>query len=418
VAALAAIAAWTARGGHDSTAARFATLLLLGSIAIPVPRALRTARGAWLLVGVPWLAMLSAIAFRNVGGFTLYLFGDDSLTFQRFAHRIFMEGYWLEGGQRTFWNQPLYRWICGTLHVFFGDSSAGELLLDGFAVLVGALFAYQVANRVAGFRGGLAAAVAVPLTVVLGPNWYMLGRGLSEIVASMWIYLAALSLMKAREGSLRQACLAGAFAILAFYTRLNHLPLIVALVALLLPDTVPAGALFNWRSWRQLPWLAGPYLLVVAVGILAFAARTWYYTGLLDPFAGTTRVHNATGLGLTLHSLWSASAWRSALESVWMIVTVQDPPRFDIRSVLVVVGFAASVLALLGVPIARRLPLGLVIISVAAVAGGLVARGVAYPGRFSVHLIPVATAIAVSMVAMATRAAAGRQDSAGTVAAA
>jgi hypothetical protein len=416
VSAVAAAAAWTARGGLESTPARFAALLLLASIAIPVPRALRTARGAWLLVGVPWLAMLSAIAFRRIGGFTLYLFGDDSLTFQRFAHRIFMEGYWLEGGQRTFWNQPLYRWICGTLHVFFGDSSAGELLLDGFAVLVGALFAFQVARRFAGFRGGLAAAVAGLLTVVIGPNWYMLGRGLSEIVASMWIYLLALSLMKAREGSTRQAIAAGTFAVLAFYTRLNHLPLVLALTALLLPDTVQAGAAFKLQSWRGLPWRAAPYLLVVAAGVFAFAARTWYYTGLIDPFAGTTRVHNATGLGLTIPSLWSVSAWRSALESVWMIVTVQDPPRFDIRSALVVAGFGASVLALLGAPIARRLPLGVAIMSVAAVAGGLVARGVAYPGRFAVHLIPVAVAIAVSIAAMAVRVVAGGRQTAEQVA--
>jgi len=90
-----------------------------------------------------------------------------------------------------------------------------------------------------------------------------------------------------------------------------------------------------------------------------------------------------------------------------MIVTVQDPPRFDIRSVLVVAGFGASLLALVGVPIARRLPLGVAIMSVAAVAGGLVTRGTAYPGRFSVHLIPVAVAIAVSIIGMATGGGAG-----------
>src|SRR5947208_10490170 len=55
VAAVAAVAAWSARGGPESTTARLAVLLLLACVAIPVPRALRTARGAWLLVGVPWL---------------------------------------------------------------------------------------------------------------------------------------------------------------------------------------------------------------------------------------------------------------------------------------------------------------------------------------------------------------------------
>jgi len=81
--------------------------------------------------------------------------------------------------------------------------------------------------------------------------------------------------------------------------------------------------------------------------------------------------------------------------SILMIVTVQDPPRFDWRSVLVLWGFGLSVLGLLRVPFARRLPLGVAVFCVAGVAGGIVARGSAYPGRFSVHLIPVAVAMAM-----------------------
>jgi len=401
VAVIAAAAAWTARGGPESTAARLAVILLAACVAIPVPRSLRTTRGAWLLVGVPWLAIVSAIALRRIGAFTLYLFGDDALTYQRFAYRVFMEGYWLEGGQPTFWNQPLYRWTSGALHVLFGDSSAGELLLDGFAVLIGALFAFEVAKRFAGFRGGVAAAVAVLLTVGLGPNWYMLGRGLSELSASMWIYLAAFALVRARRSGPADAILAGGFATLAFYTRLNHLPLMLALVALLLPDTVRAGEAYAWRSWRQLPGrIAAVYMLALVLGIGAFVARTYYYTGSLNPLTGTPRVHLATGLGLSWASWWSASAWRNALESALMIITVQDPPRFDIRAVLVMAGFAAALLGLLRVPIARRLPLGVAIMSVAAVAGGLAVRGDAYPGRFSIHLIPVAVGIAVSIAGL------------------
>jgi hypothetical protein len=89
-----------------------------------------------------------------------------------------------------------------------------------------------------------------------------------------------------------------------------------------------------------------------------------------------------------------------------MIVTVQDPPRLDVRSLLVLAGFAGALLALVGVPVARRLPLGVAVMAVASVAGGLVARGVAYPGRFSVHVIPVAVAIAVSIAGLAMRGAA------------
>jgi hypothetical protein len=405
VAVVTAAVAWAAAGGPESTGARFAVLLLAGCVFVPVPHQLRDGRGAWLLVGVPWLALLTTIVFRRIGGFTLFLLGDDTLTYQRFAHRIFMEGYWLEGGQLTFWNQPLYRWICGILHLIFGDSSAGEMLFDAFALLIGAMFAYEVANRIAGFRGGVAAAVIVLATVTLGPNWYMLGRGLSEIAATGWLYLAAFELMRARDGSIRHAWLAGGFAVLAFYTRLNHLPLIVALVALALPEGVEAGAAFTLRAWRRLPVrVVAAYGACLTAGFILFAARTWYYTGQLNPFAGTTRVHNGTGLGLTIDSLWSATAWQRALESVVMIVSVQDPPRFDVRAVMVIVGFVAAILALVRFPLARRLPLGVVVMCVAAVAGGLVARGVAYPGRFSIHLIPVAVAVSVSLCGLAVAA--------------
>jgi hypothetical protein len=230
----------------------------------------------------------------------------------------------------------------------------------------------------------------------------MLGRGLSEIAAAGWLYLAAFEMIQARDGSIRHASLAGAFAALAFYTRLNHLPMLIALAALALPDEVVAGTAFTWQAWRRLPRrVVAVYGACLAGGVVLFAARTWYYTGQLNPFAGTTRVHNATGLGLTVESLWSATAWRNALESVLMIVTVQDPPRFDVRAAMVIVGFAASMLALLRVPLVRRLPLGVVVTCVAAVAGGLVARGVAYPGRFSIHLVPIAVAVTVALCGVA-----------------
>lgn len=389
--------AWAASGGVDSMLARLAVVPLAACMFAPVPSRLRDARGAWLLVGVPWLALIAALALRDVGRFTLYLFGDDALTYQRFAYRIFMQGFWLEGGQATFWNQPLYRWICGALHLLFGDSRAGEILWDGFALLVGAMFAFHIVNGLTGFRFGLVAAVCVLLTMALGPNWYMIGRGLGEISASLWVYLTALSLLASRRGSVAAAALAGLFASFAFYTRLNHLPLVLALVTLTLADSVPAGSAFDVRLlWARLPKrVVTAYLLCLAAGLSAFAARTWYYTGELSLFAGTTRVHNSTGLGLTLDSLWSATAWRSAIESVLMIVTVQDPPRLDWRSLLVVAGVVASLLGLLRAPVARRLPLGLALVCVAAVAGGLVARGAAYPGRFSIHLIPAAVAMAV-----------------------
>ena len=403
-AAATAAAFFVVGAGVTRPAGRLAVIALLCAAAIRVPERLRTCRGAFLLFGLPWLAFIGGLAMVDVGRFQLYFFGDDSLTFQRYAYRIFMEGYWLEGGERTFWNQPLYRWTNGVLHLWFGDSSVGELLADAAALLIGALFAFEVVRRISTFRAGLLAGVLTLVTIVLGPNWYLLGRGLSEASAAAWVYLAGFALLRARDHGWPVAMLAGMCAMLAFFTRLNHLPLVLALVALTLPLSLPAGSLTRpSKVWSLLPKrAAAAYLICIGVAVTAFAARTRYYTGVWSVFAGTTREHNATGLALSWGSLASGDTWRRAAESVLMIVTVQDPPRFDIRAVLVVAGVIAAAGGLLNAPFLRRLPLSLVVCCFGAIVGGLVARGVAYPGRFSLHLIPMAVALSVCAVTQAS----------------
>jgi hypothetical protein len=387
----------------DRPSVRLLPLALAVCALVRVPARLQTPRGAFLLFGLPWLAFFGGRAAHTVGRFTVYTFGDDMLTFQRFAHRIFMEGYWLEGGERTFWWQPLYRWILGVLHVAFGDSSIGEMYWDAFGVLIGAIFAFEVVRRLAGWRFGIAAGVLTLITVTVGPNWYIVGRGLGDISAAAWLYLAAFLLLRARdEGRVAPAFAAGLFATLAFLTRLNHLPLVIAMLTIVLPATFSAGSLVRVAdASRQLPKrIAAAYLVCIGAGITAFAARTWYFTGDFSFFAGTTIKQNGTGLGLTLSSFASAAAWRSALESVMMIVTVQDPPRFDVRAVLVLGGVVAAVGGLLGAPVLRRLPLAPAVMCVAGIVGGLVARGQAYPGRFSIHVIPVAVALSIGTIAL------------------
>jgi hypothetical protein len=408
-AGMAVCAGWLALGG-DSTPARLAAVPLAAAAFVPVPRRLRNGRGVWLLAGVPWLALIAGRGLRQIGAFTLYRLGDDTLDYQRFAYRIFKEGFWLEGGQTLFWNQPLYRWIAGALHTCYGDSSVGELFWDGFAILVCAMLAYHIARRMAGFRAGLVAAVAALLTVALGPNVYMLGRGLSEMAAAGWLAMAALFLMRARAGATRFAITAGCFGVLAFLTRLNHLPLVIGLVALLFPLPRLSRRFAGWPAWfHAIPAReATVYLTVLAIGVAGFIARTWYYTGEVSFFAGTTRVHNATGLGLTISSLWSPAAWRSALDSVLMIVTETDPPSFDPRALLVIAGVGWAVLWLVRAPVAVRIPAGFAIVCLSALAAGFFVRGMAYPGRFSIHLIPIAVAIAVGAFAMLLPAGHGR----------
>ena len=373
--------------------------LLLVPIALPIPERLQNVRGAFLMLGVPWLALLIAGCLGHAGRIAMYSVGDDWTTFQRFAHRIYIQGYWLEGGERGFWQQPLYRWIAGALHIGFGDSSIGEMFLDAAALLAGALFAFDAVRRVVGVRAGMAAGALTLITVAFGPNWHVLGRGLSDAVAAGLIYVAARLALDLRRRPLA-ALAAGAAATLAFYTRLNHLPVILAIVALMLPLSARTRSMFDVRPlWRSLPLpQAVAYLVCIGVGVLALMMRTWHYVGSFSLFAGTTRLHQATGLGLTTASFVSAEVWRRALESVAMIVTVQDPPGFNVRALLVIGGVACALLALLQLPVMRELPLGLVLLCIAALSSGFVARGAAYPGRFSLQLIPIAVAVTVCAV--------------------
>jgi len=181
-------------------ALRLAVLLLFSVLFLPVSQRLRNLRGAFLLLGVPWLSVFVVNHLWQVGRFTLYPLGDDWLNYQVLAHRIFMQGYWLEGGERAFFHQPLYRWVLGILHVLFGDSSIGEVYWDAVGLLIGALFCGFLVKRLAGFRWGMAATVTVLATVTIGPNWYMVGRGLTEITALTFASLAGFSLLRARLG--------------------------------------------------------------------------------------------------------------------------------------------------------------------------------------------------------------------------
>ena len=379
------------------TAGRVAVLLILAAVVVPLPARLRNARGAMLIVGVPWLALFAGSALADVGRITLFTPGDDFTHFQRFAYRIYMQGFWLEGGQWTFWYQPLYRWIIGATHILFGDSSIGDRFLDAACLLVGAQFAFVVCSRVVSFRWGIAASALLLATVALGPSWWIVGRDLSEITAAGFAYTAALLLVTDRHARLWRAGAAGFLAVLCFYTRLNHLPWLVSLVALLIPLDITAGRLWTPRAWlSRMPVASAAVILgFLATGLTLFAWRTWYYTGVFSVFHGTQRQLVATIQPTDTF----IQAIGHLVESVLVLVTVQDPPRFDPRAVLVVGGITIAVLALLRVPWVRDVPAGPALFCAAGLAGALVARGTAYVGRFSIHLMPIAVALSACFCA-------------------
>ena len=358
---------------------------------MPVRRRFMNARGLFFLIVVPWLAYVGAANAHQVGRWTLYGIGNDNFLFQRFSYRIFMQHYWLEGGQTTFWNQPLFRWIAGLLHMLFGDSSVGQAYWDAAAVAIMTLFAYRVVSPLKGFTWGLAAAV-IPLAMfLLGPALEFVGFGLSEISSAGFIYLAAFFLMRHR--GTRDLAVAGVLVVLGFYTRLNNLPMAIAVAAFALPVALPAGSWWRLGDWLPLvKWRAVIAIAVaLAIGGVLFAWRTWYYTGVFGLFHGTQREFLAVWKpGMTVSEAIPAMA-----SSVMMVLTGQDPPRFAWHAAPLVAAGVISVAALAGIRGCRNAPLPVVALFLAGLSGALITRGWGHEGRFSVHLYASASALCV-----------------------
>ncbi len=363
------------------------------------PRRLRDLRAPLLCVGIPWLTFVVAHSAPLAGRMTLYPAGDDFWQFQRYAYRIVMLGYWLEGGSPTFWFQPLYRWTAGLLHLVFGDSSVGEAIWDGWCVLIGALAAFRLTRSFAGARWALAAAMLTIAVFQSSAAHTWLGMGLGEISAAGLLYLAV-CVFAAHRTRIGAPVVAGVFATLGFYTRLNHLPMAAGVAVFALPPGARAADLwlpqrwFGHVRWRSAACVAA----VVALGVLLFAWRTWHYTGVFSIFYGTQKEMLAT---IQPSLPWNVNLQRM-LGSVMMVLTIHDPARLDVTAVPVLAGIAAAVLGLVGIPRLRRLPLAPAIFGLLSIAGALVARGAAYTGRFSVHVIPIASTLTTCAMASLT----------------
>jgi hypothetical protein len=73
---------------------------------------------------------------------------------------------------------------------------------------------------------------------------------------------------------------------------------------------------------------------------------------------------------------------------------------FDVRGLIIFAGCVVALLAVLQVPPLSRLPLAPEVALLGALLGALVAHAHGYPGRFSVHLLPLATTTAALAVAL------------------
>jgi hypothetical protein len=314
-----------------------------------------------------------------------------------------MHGFWLEGGSILFDYQPLYRWISGGLHVVFGDSSVGETFVDAGCLLGGAMLAFVLVRAAAGFRAALVASAATLATFALGTPWYFVGRGLSEISAAGFGFATAFFLLDAAHDRVGAAAAAGVYAVLMFYARLNHLPFAIALAALLLPMTTPTTAAAVADGIRTVcRACTATYAALIALGIAAFAARTWWYTGVFSVLYGTSLKNNDTGLRLA--TVATAAPWRKVAHSLYALVWMNEPPHPDPRAVGLAFGVLVSVAALCQVPRLRTVPAAVVFSTIGGTLSSFLAHTHNYPGRMSIHLVPFAIgAAAIACVRLAGR---------------
>lgn len=390
-----AIAASSAPALH-----RLAGATALIPLLLRIPADKRTASVAVWLIGAPWLAFFAAWSVDLAGRWTAYSM-DDWLAYQIAGYRIYMNGFWIEGGSTAFLYQPLYRWITGALHLVFGDSSVGEVYWDASCLLLGAVVAFQIVARRASWRWALAAAALTLTTLTAATPWHLIGRGLSEISAAGFGFAAVLALLRAQDESrTRWIVAAAAMAALMFYARLNHLLWAPLLVAMLVPLTTGSDVRSMRRAFMLLPWRrAALYWLCFAVAVLAFMLRTKYFTGVFSLFHGTSLRFNDTGL--RPWTLFDADVWIKIGHSLTTLIFMNDPPHPDIRAIIVAAGVAIVLLSLLQVPILRQMPAALLLVTCGGMLGAFLAHAHGYPGRFTVHLIPftsAVTAIAASTI--------------------
>jgi hypothetical protein len=374
-------------------AARWCVAGLIGAAFVPVPARLRNVFGVFALIGIPWLVLMVVTFADNIGHFRLYAWGNDYWMYQRFGYRIVMQGYWFEGGTKNFYFQPFYRWVSGLLHLVFGDSSIGEFFWEGACYLIVALLAFSLTKPSTGFRWGVLAAVTTLTVMAIGLPWGLIGGSLSEVTSTGFIYLGAFMALRSRRGSLLWAVAAGLLASLAFYTRLNNLPMAAGIALFALSTRVPLYRFFQSPPWRVM--IAWRTLVVVpavlALGLLFFAWRNWHFNGTFSVLGGTA---------LQTLALWQPGMSLAAvvprwISSVLMVITVHDPPQFDWKSLPVLFGAVVAPLAVLGVPRFREVPALPALFFLAAISAAFVARGSAYPGRFSVHIIGVTCVLTV-----------------------
>lgn len=350
-----------------------------------------------IVVGPGILTFFFLQWWPDIGRVSLFSLSDDWRTYQNFAREIFVGGDFWHRGEPIFFYQPLYRYVVGLLHVFFGQAMVAQNFLDVWAVLVtsGILLSLSLS-----LTGSLPAAFFAPwlyLTLELGGAFrHHIGRGLQEHTAMLFIMLTVWIMFSKKECTWKRAVGGGLLAASGFYLRMDHLGVLAA--AGIVRVLHPLGGLgAAWKGWkeaflRQRKKIFLFWILLLSA-FISVPLRNWIMGGAWV----FTHPQN-------LNALWCYS-WSCTLENFYKLLLTYEPnmssPALLAALPTALVLFFGTFFGIVAL-IYRRgplsfFPLGLGILLLGLIVPYFWVRVVAYPPRFSIHLLPLAV-LSVTLV--------------------
>ena len=287
--------------------------------------------------------------------------------------------------------QPLYRYFVGILHLFFGQSPVAQHLLDVWALLGASGIIVSLSRRM-----GLNPTFAfISSWLYLLPSFggafrHRIGEGLQEHTAMLFLMLTAWVVSRSRINALGQALLAGLLVMIGFWLRMDHLG-VLAGVGFLIVSHPPGSFSAAWSSFLKnllahWNWL-GLFFFFLLMAFVSIPLRNWFFGGkwvFTDPD--------------NLSILWCKS-WICVLTNFQKLLLAQDPLLpftsriFSFLSALILLsGTLVGLLALVWRKGSLAFyPLGLGIALAGLLFPYLWVKVVAYPPRFSIHLLPLAS---------------------------
>lgn len=326
-------------------------LALLVLVAGPVlgQRWRRRLLGAYFtLLYIAWFVTLRSL--RRLDVVMLREFAGDPLSYESQARSI-LETWSLEAGERLFFMQPGFRYLRFLERFLLGDGDGLVSLLALTALywaICWALTRLWPRPRPTGFRAAAFGVMAVLLLALWSspPIVFFVQVSLSEYPT--WIFLPLLFPLLFVSRSPRDWLRGGLLAALSFLTRLNHIPALLALMAV-----------FAWRACRIRPrpvlavaGLVLAMLLLPAAHNLYYGRRLVWTTMQLGP--ATTSVAPGELASLLTNPAVRDRVWYQ-VDHMFYLHALRDPfPRGDWVSWVAIRGIQLVWLAAVFLTLARR----------------------------------------------------------------